>query len=182
MQEPERAFAQIGLITHHFEGCELYLSEMFQLLCEAENDAPFQIFGQIVSSNQRLEMVKTALSLCLSGGAMKVKLTRLLSEFKECQTLRNRAVHSSALPLIERDGIKMVRRPLWHQTMRYTKSGIKPGNELDAEQLADANHRITLLNIELKGVVGELASFLDKRKARRLRKRVLAHERRAGAR
>ncbi|MEG3148213.1 hypothetical protein U1839_26495 [Sphingomonas sp. RT2P30] len=181
--DPLKDFAEIGMITHHFEQCEFSLSELFLLLCESENDAPFQIFGQIVSSNLRLTMTGIALEECMPRpSALKAKITAVLAEFKACQTLRNRSIHQSIFPVIRDGKLANVGMPLWHQTIRYKGGALKPGLEISAEQLSETNHQITLLVFALRGVVDELSEFLGARKKRRLRKLTLAPRRRKAAR
>ena len=180
--EALRSFTEIGMIAHHFEQCEFELSVMFQILCEAENDAPFEIFGQIVSSNMRLGMTRTALAQCLPRpSAIKSEVERLLNEFSACQTLRNRAIHQSIQPQINGDRLEFIGRPLWHQTMRYKDGALKPGLENGSEALRETNFRCTILVFEMRGAVTRLEEFLAKRRQRRRSKRRLEPARRKGA-
>jgi hypothetical protein len=168
---PHDAFALIGSITHNFEQCEFYLSEIFQLLCESENDAPFQVLGLIVSTELRRQMVNVALQQCLPRKShIKTKIEKMLEQFRECQTKRNRAIHS-AMMLVERNGKpSWHHRPLWHQTHRYKDSILKSGHEMSEEDLRDADYHISLQAITMKYEVEELSEFLEARKRRRLKR------------
>ena len=159
------------MITHHFEQCEYYLSEIFQLLCEADNDAPFQIFGQIVSSNMRLGMTRTAIAHCFRRPCnMKTELIELLAKFERCQALRNKAVHASLIPIIKRKKLHHFVRPLEHQTLRFKAGALKPGRQFSLKELADADEQLFVLALEMKQAVRLLAAQLGERKRKRLLK------------
>ena len=164
-KDPLRPFAAIGMITHHFEVCEWHLSETFQLLCEADNDAPFQAFGHIISSNLRLTMTKTALSICMPRrSAIRQRIETLLVEFDDCQTLRNRSIHQSLVPRLEDEDLAFTGQPLWHQTLRYTKKGLKPGQGQSPDQLEETFFRIQQLSFEMQDALRDLAAFLRRRR------------------
>lgn len=168
-------FATVGLIAHHFEQCELSLSGIFQTLCEADNHTPFEILGQVVSTNMRLDMVKTALRICLPRPSQtKDRVIQTLSEFKACQKLRNRAIHQSILPVVDGDILSFVGRPLPHQTMRYSNGMLKDGHEISERDLKRSNDRITDLAFAMRDVEQELRAFLAERKQRRLHRHLLA--------
>jgi hypothetical protein len=169
--DPMEGFQSVGLIAHHFETCEFYLSEIFQILCEADNEAPFLVFGLIVSSNMRLEMAKIALQQCLPrSSALKTELIDAFEEFKVCQTDRNRAVHSAHVPTLRRSKLAWHRRPLWHQTHRYKDGILKAGLERTANDLSNINDNILLLSLRLKSLIEQLDEFLSMRRSRRLRR------------
>lgn len=173
--DPRESFTDIGLIAHGFEQCEFELSEIFQLLCESENDAPFQIFGHVVSSNMRLGMTRVALAECLPNpSAIKTKLEQVFVEFAVCQTLRNRSVHQSFFTEIDGDGLTFIGRPLWHQTQRYKKGVLKPGLENKPDSLRDTGNRITGLVFWMRDVKEQLFVFLTARRERRLARTIAA--------
>lgn len=168
---PFKAFHEIGSIAHHFESCEYLLSEIFQILCESENETPFRVLGLIVSSDLRLQMTEIALEECLRRpSALKTQIKEVFQEFRACQTLRNRAIHSAMTPTFWRYNLTWHHRPLPHQTHRYRKGILKPGLALDMQALDDASERVLLLYLRMKGVTEELDEFLAARRARRLKK------------
>lgn len=165
--DPLSSFTSIGLIAHHFEVCEFYLSEIFQHLCESRNDTPFKIFGMLVSSDMRLSMTRVAIGECLPRpSALKNKLLALLHEFKECQTLRNRAIHSANMPAFSRSTVEFHHRPLWHQTRRYESGALKDNVKMTVEHLREAAQRLTILATEMKSFIPELGKFIAKRRSR----------------
>ena len=169
--EPFSAFTSIGLIAHHFETCEFYLSELFQLLCESENDAPFRVLGLVVSSDLRLQMAEIALEECLPRpSAIKTEIKDVFLEFRACQTQRNRAIHSSRIPKIHRSKLTWHHRPLWHQTHRYKGGALKPGLDISSESLRDTDEKVLLLALRMKGLAADLEQFLATRAKRRARK------------
>lgn len=169
--DPISAFETIGLIAHHFESCEYYLSEIFHLLCESENQTPFRVLGLIVSSDLRLQMAEIALEECMPRkSAIKAEIKDIFQEFRACQTQRNRAIHSAHTPVIRRSKLSWHHRPLWHQTHRYKNGVLKPGLELSSSTLQATDEKALLLALRMKGLIIELDEFLGLRKARRLKK------------
>lgn len=178
-----RPFALVGMITHHFEQCECHLSELFQLLCEAENPGPFRAAGLIISSNLRLGMTRAALEACMpKPSTMKGQVDAVLVKFEEQQTLRNRAIHQSFFTEFTPGGrIEMLGRPLWHQTLRYASGELKPNLEQSVEILDNLAFELTGLTFEMRAVLNDLSAFLETRRRRRLRRGSLGKGGRADA-
>lgn len=163
-------FSKVGLIANHFEQCEYYLAVIFQTLCESENDAPFAAFGLVVSSNARLEMVSEAMAVAMPRKSnLEERVKKNLMEFKDCQTLRNRSMHASAVPELSADGVSWHGRPLWHQTTRYKNGKLKETSRFTYDDLDDAELRISLLVIDMRELAQDLEAFFAKRKKARLR-------------
>lgn len=176
--DPISAFTSIGMIAHHFESCELYLSDLFQLLCESENYTPFRTLRLIVSSDLRLQMAEIALQECLPRSSdIKTQIKEAFQEFRSCQKERKRAIHSALVYTIEGRALAWHHRPLPHQTHRYKDGGIKPGQEVKASALKEADNNILLLSLRMKSLVAELHVFLLERKARRMKRLALGLER-----
>ena len=161
-------FQAIGRITSQWEVCELYLADIYQILCESANDAPFRCYGALISASIRFELLEIAATgYFRRPGQLRDKLTRCIQTAKEMNSKRNKVAHSHLMTTIKRRSIQMQQIPLWHQTRRY-KEGL-PKYTLTFEEANVIASDMVGFAITLKHLISELDAFDKKRRGRRAR-------------
>ena len=158
----------IGRITSQWEVCELYLAEIYQILCESENDVPFRCYGALISASIRFELLEIAAAGYFRRPSRLLdELTSCIQTAKEMNSKRNKAAHANLIPIIKRRSIRMLQIPLWHQTRRY-KEG-RPKYTLTFEDVNAIAGETAGFALNLKYLISELDAFDKKRRRRRAR-------------
>ena len=158
----------IGRITSQWEGCELYLAEIYQILCESENDAPFCCYGALISASIRFELLEIAATRYFRRPSLlRDKLISCIQAAKEMNSKRNKVAHSNLILTIKRRSFRMLQIPLWHQTRRY-KEGL-PKYTFTFEEVDAIAGDMMGFALTLRYLVSELDAFDKKRRRRRAR-------------